>query len=52
MKSAPADSWLNFELLICEVLLVVVVVAVLAELRGMRAEQASDRFARGAAVLS
>ena len=30
----------------------VVQLLVLAELRGMRAEQASDRFARGAAVLS
>ena len=30
----------------------VVQMLVLAELRGMRAEQASDRFARGAAVLS
>ncbi|ATD62517.1 MAG: hypothetical protein ACOH2S_27540 [Janthinobacterium svalbardensis] len=30
----------------------VVQLLVLAELRGMRAEQASDRFSRGAAVLS
>ena len=33
-------------------LVVQLLVLVLAELRGMRAEQASDRFARGAAVLS